>query len=169
MDTKVLMLARAGLLVVAFLLQASAQDRYLVRAPSAEIGNVAARHNLTYIRSLAGSAKNLHVVAAPVGADVQRTIQGLHADASVQGVEPDASVSLPETFPGAAASPDESPRPSTHFRPDTGQILRSIRLERLRQPSLRSPSSRWLRHTISPPARARSLRSSTPGWIPAIW
>src|SRR5271157_4153961 len=99
MDRTVRMLARAGLLAVAFLLQTSAQDRYLVRAPNAEIGNIAARHNLTLIRSLAGSAKNLHVVAAPPGADVQRTIQGLHADESVQGVERDGLVSLPETFP----------------------------------------------------------------------
>lgn len=99
MDRTVRTLARAGLLAVAFLLQASAQDRYLVRAPNAEIGNIAARHNLTLIRSLAGSAKNLHLVAAPPGADVQRTIQGLHADDSVQGVERDVLVSLPETFP----------------------------------------------------------------------
>ena len=101
MDRKIRILARAGLLVVAFLLRASAQDRYLVRAPSSQIGNVAARHNLTLIRSLEGSAGNLHLVAAPAGADVQRTIQGLQADASVQGVEPDFPVSLPETSAGA--------------------------------------------------------------------
>ena len=100
MDRRVRTLSRASILVVAFLLQASAQDRYLVRAPNAEIGNIAARHNLTLIRSLAGSA-NLHLVAAPPGADVQHTIQRLHADASVQGVESDASVALPEIFPGA--------------------------------------------------------------------
>ena len=101
MDRKIRILARAGFLVVAFLLCASAQDRYLVRAPSSQIGNIAARHNLTLIRSLEGSAGNLHLVAAPAGADVQRTMQGLQADASVQGVEPDFPVSLPETSPGA--------------------------------------------------------------------
>ena len=101
MDKEVRTLARAGFLVVAFLLCASAQDRYLVRAPSSQIGNVAARHNLTLIRSLEGSAGNLHLVAAPAGADVHRTIQGLQADASVQGVEPDLPVSLPETSAGA--------------------------------------------------------------------
>ena len=47
MDRKVRTLARAGFLVMVFLLCASAQDRYLVRAPSSQIGNVAARHNLT--------------------------------------------------------------------------------------------------------------------------
>ena len=101
MDRIIRTSARTGLLIVAFLLHASAQDRYLVRAPISQIGNIAARHNLTIIRSFDGSGKDLHLVAAPPGADVQRTIQGLHADESVQGVEPDASVSLPETFPGA--------------------------------------------------------------------
>ena len=101
MDRKIRILARAGFLVAAFLLCASAQDRYLVRASSSEIGKVAARHNLTLIRSLEGSAKDLHLVAAPAGADVQRTIHGLQADASVQGVEPDLPVSLPETSAGA--------------------------------------------------------------------
>jgi hypothetical protein len=101
MDRIIRTSARTGLLIVAFLLHASAQDRYLVRAPISQIGNIAARHNLTLIRSFAGSATNLHVVAAPPGADVQRTIQGLRADASVGGVESDTSVSLPETFPGA--------------------------------------------------------------------
>jgi hypothetical protein len=113
MDRIIRILARAGFLVVAFLLCASAQDRYLVRAPSSQIGNVAARHNLTLIRSLEGSAGNLHLVAAPAGADVQRTMQGLQADASVQGVEPDCSISLPEAAPGAPlrqmGAPDPAP------------------------------------------------------------
>jgi hypothetical protein len=86
---------------MAFLLRASAQDRYLVRAPSSEIGNIAARHGLTVVRSVEGSAGNLHVVAAPAGADVQRTMQSLQADASVQWVEPDTPISLPETSGGA--------------------------------------------------------------------
>ena len=101
MDRKIRILARSGFLVVAFLLCASAQDRYLVRAPSSQIGNIAARHNLTLIRSLEGSAKDLHLVAAPAGADVHRTMQGLQADALVQAVEPDLPVSLPETSAGA--------------------------------------------------------------------
>jgi hypothetical protein len=113
MDRKIRRLARVGLLIAAFLLRASAQDRYLVRAPSSEIGGITARHNLTLIRSIAGSASNLHLVAAPKGADVQRTIQGLQADASVQGVESDSSVSLPETSPGVALRqmglPDPAP------------------------------------------------------------
>ena len=97
MDRRIRSLARTGLLVVAAL-HASAQDRYLVRAPKLEIGNIAARHNLTIIRSLEGSAGNLHVVSAPAGADVQTTIRRLQADASVQGVEPDVPVNLPETY-----------------------------------------------------------------------
>jgi hypothetical protein len=113
MDKKIRMMARASLLVVAFLLRASAQDHYLVRAPISQIGNIAARHNLTLIRSLEGSAVNLHVVAAPAGADPQRTIQDLQADASVQGVEPDVPVNLPETSPGAqlrnTGMPDPAP------------------------------------------------------------
>src|SRR5271157_3824992 len=100
MNKKILMLARASLLIVTFLLRASAQDRYLVRAPSSQIGNIAARHNLTIIRWFEGSAGNLHLVAAPAGADVQRTLQGLQAEGSVQGVEPDFPISLPETSPG---------------------------------------------------------------------
>ena len=97
MDRRIRLLARTGLLVVATLLRVSAQDRYLVRAPKLEIGNIAARHNLTIIRSLEGSAGNLHVVSAPAGADAQRTIQRLQADASVQGAEPDLPINLPET------------------------------------------------------------------------
>jgi subtilisin family serine protease len=101
MDKDIRILARVGVLVVAVVLQASAQDRYLVRAPSSAIGNIAARHNLTVIRSFEGSGGNLHLVAAPTRADVQRTIQALQADASVQGVEPDLPVRLPETSAGA--------------------------------------------------------------------
>jgi subtilisin family serine protease len=101
MDSRVRTLARVGLLVVVFLWQASAQDRFLVRAPNSDIGTIAARHNLTLVRSLEGSARNLHLVAAPAGADVQRAIQRLHADAFVQGAELDVSVSLPEKCPGA--------------------------------------------------------------------
>ena len=101
MDKKIRTLARGGLLVMAFLLQASAQDRYLVRAPSPEIGNIAARHDLTVIRSFEGSARNLHLVAAPAGANAQRTMQGLQADPSVNAVEPEFPISLPETAAGA--------------------------------------------------------------------
>ena len=97
MDRRIRLLARTGLLVVATLLRASAQDRYLVRASKVEIGNIAARHNLTIIRSFEGSAGNLHVMSAPAGADFQRTIQRLQTDASVQGVEPDLRINLPET------------------------------------------------------------------------
>jgi subtilisin family serine protease len=86
---------------MAFLLRASAQDRYLIRAPISEIGNIAARHHLDIIRSFEGSAANLHLVAAPVGADIERTMQDLQADASVQGVEPDFPINLPEAPPGA--------------------------------------------------------------------
>jgi subtilisin family serine protease len=113
MNKKLRILARAGLLVMAFLLQVSAQDRYLVRAPGPEIGNIAARHNLTILRSFEGSARNLHLVTAPAGADVQRTMQGLQADGSVQGVEPDFPIGLPETPSGAPlrqmGSPDPAP------------------------------------------------------------
>ena len=101
MDRRIHLLVRTGLLVVATLLRVSAQDRYLVRAPKLEIGNIAARHNLTIIRSLEGSAGNLHVVSAPAGADAQTTIRRLQADASVQGVEPDLPINLPETSAGA--------------------------------------------------------------------
>lgn len=101
MYRRIRLLARTGLLVVATLLRVSAQDRYLVRAPKLEIGNIAARHNLTIIRSFEGSAGNLHVVSAPAGADVQTTIRRLQADASVQGVEPDLPINLPETSAGA--------------------------------------------------------------------
>ena len=96
MDRRIRLLARIGLLVVATL-HAYAQDRYLVRASKVEIGNIAARHNLTIIRSFEGSAGNLHVVSAPAGADAQRTIQRLQADASVRGAEPDLPINLPET------------------------------------------------------------------------
>ena len=100
METNIRRLARAGFLIVAFLLRASAQDRYLIRAPISEIGNIAARHHLTIIRSFEGSARNLHLVTAPAGEDVQRTMQGLQADALVQGVEPDFPISLPEMSAG---------------------------------------------------------------------
>jgi hypothetical protein len=101
MYTKMHTLAQVSLLILVLGLGASAQDRYIVRAPGSDIGNVASRHGLTIIRSFEGSGKNLHLVAAPSGADARHTVQGLQADALVQGVEPDVSVSLPETFPGA--------------------------------------------------------------------
>jgi len=112
MNRKNHILARVSLLILVFLLQASAQDRYLVRARGSDIGNVAARHNLTIVRSLDGSARNLHLVAVPAGSDARHIIQSLQADASVQGAEPDFPINLPEKFPWAPLRTPGLPDPA---------------------------------------------------------
>jgi len=88
-------LAQISLLLVALGPAALAADRYLIRVPSSKIGDVAARHGLTLVRSFRGSASGLHSVQAPSGTDPRL----IAADSSVQGVESDGNLFLPEAAP----------------------------------------------------------------------
>ncbi|MGA3097684.1 MAG: S8 family serine peptidase [Bryobacteraceae bacterium] len=88
-------LARVILLLVALGPAALAADQYLVRVPSSKIGDVVARHGLTLLRSLQGSARGFHVVLAPSGTDPR----DIASDPSVQDLEEDSNVLLPEAAP----------------------------------------------------------------------
>ena len=165
MDRKIRMLARAGLLVVAFLLRAFAQDRYLVRAPISQIGNIAARHNLTLIRSFEGSATNLHLVAASRRGGCPAHHSGsargrVHRGRGIGQIrEPSRDVSQGRRF-ARWGSPTQPLFPTGRWSNTTEHPPGT--------PTSTSPrpsSSRWLRLTLSPPARAQSSPFSTPGWI----
>jgi subtilisin family serine protease len=98
-------LARTTILAVLFLLHASAQERYILRAKPNSIGDIAGKHGLTILRSLQGSGSGLFVVQSARGGDL---LLELALDPAVQDVERDMNVRLPE-LQGLA-----SPRP-----PDT--------------------------------------------------
>jgi subtilisin family serine protease len=86
-------LAQTILLLAALGPAALAADRYLVRVSPSKIGDVVARHGLTLVRSLQGSANGLYLVQAPPGMDSRQVA----ADTSVQSLELDGVLHLPET------------------------------------------------------------------------
>jgi subtilisin family serine protease len=86
---------QTGLLIL-LATQLFAQGRFLVRVPHASIGDVAGRHGMTVVLSLAGSGKGLYVVQAPDGANRDQALKALAADPDVQYAEADSAVALPE-------------------------------------------------------------------------
>jgi subtilisin family serine protease len=84
---------RISLLIALFTLGALAEDRYLVKV-TGNVNEVAKRHGLTVVRSLAGSASG-HYVLASASADPHVVLRQLAADVSVQTAESDAPVLLP--------------------------------------------------------------------------
>jgi subtilisin family serine protease len=96
-------LARIILLLVALGPAALAADRYLIRVAPSRIGDVVARHGLTLLRTLQGSATGLYSVQASPGTDPRL----IAADTSVQSLEADGLLFLPE------ATPDFSRQAST--------------------------------------------------------
>jgi subtilisin family serine protease len=92
------MLTRIGLVLIVLSPWAFAGEHYLLRVPSAKIGDVAARHGLKVVREI-GSANDLFRVkfnGAPSGA----ALDALSRDPAVEDLEEDGQLALPEIAGG---------------------------------------------------------------------
>ena len=85
---------RITLLISLCFLRASAQDRYLVRAPGWAIYQIASRNGVTVVKSLTGSAEGLHVVSVPRVWNAAQIVQNLKSE--VQWLEHDDALTVPE-------------------------------------------------------------------------
>jgi subtilisin family serine protease len=92
------MLTRISLVLIVLSQWALAGERYLVRAPSTKVGNVAARHGLKVVRGV-GSGNDLFQVEFS-GTPSQAALDALTRDPAVQDLELDGRLTLPETAPG---------------------------------------------------------------------
>src|SRR5689334_1275133 len=91
-------LARSGLLMSLLLASASAQNHFIVRAPSATLSNIkdiCSRHAMQFVADLGGSAKGLYVVNSnlPLG----QFILALQRETLIQSIEQDLPLALPES------------------------------------------------------------------------
>jgi subtilisin family serine protease len=91
---------RLPLLIALFSLAAFAEDFYFVKVQG-DVNELARRHGLTVVKSLAGSAANLHVLSSS-GRDPQTVLHSLGAEFSVRTVESDSAVVLPGIRPASA-------------------------------------------------------------------
>lgn len=108
---------RITVLISLFFLRAFAQDRYLVRAPAAAIGQIASRHGVALVKSLTGSAQGLHVVSVPNVWNAAQLVQSLKSDPQVQWVEHDDALTVPEaTAPGPQLRGHSGHLPLTNFQ-----------------------------------------------------
>ncbi len=89
-------LARIGLLLAILSPAAFAGEHFLLRASPEKIDAIAARHNLTKIHPLKGSAEGLFQIEA----DSEKAGK-LAKDADVQSLEADDKAMLPEAAPGS--------------------------------------------------------------------
>ncbi len=91
---------RLPLLIALFSLGAFAEDFYFVKVQG-DVNELARRHGLTVVKSLGGSAANLHVLSSS-GRDPQTVLHSLGAEFSVRTVESDSAVVLPGIRPASA-------------------------------------------------------------------
>jgi subtilisin family serine protease len=82
---------------------AFAEDRYLVKG-AGDINDIAARHGLTVVKSLNGSASGLYVLASK-GVIPQSVLRSLSMDTAVQSAEPEKAVRLPGIHSSAPINP----------------------------------------------------------------
>ncbi len=103
MLSKLHILTRTGFLMGLFLVCASAQNHYIVSAPSGNIQDICSRNGLQFVASLNGSARGLYIVNSPLA--LSAVAQALQREPSVKGVEQDQPLALPETSKTAALPP----------------------------------------------------------------
>lgn len=89
-------LARIGILAVLALAPALAENRYILRADPAAVGELARRHGLAILRSMDDPSQGLHLVSVPDGPSHQQIVRSIKADRDVENLEPDHVVALPE-------------------------------------------------------------------------
>jgi len=92
---------------------AFAEDRYLVKG-AGDINDIAARHGLTVVKSLAGSASGLYVLSSK-GAIPQTVLRSLSMDSAVQSAEPEKAVRLPGIDASARIHPASAPAAGLPF------------------------------------------------------
>src|ERR1035438_1685633 len=93
---------RIALLVTLFCLGAFAQEKYFVTV-TGDVNGIAKRHNLTVVKSLAGSAGQ-HVLSSK-GANPHSVLRSLSLDSAVKSAELDKVVLLPGKKAAATVYP----------------------------------------------------------------
>jgi len=104
---------RIAFLVALYSLGAFAEDRYLVKG-TGDIHDIAVRHGLTVVKSLAGSASGLYVLSSK-GAIPQTVLRSLSMDSAVQSAEPEKAVRLPGIDASARIHPASAPAAGLPF------------------------------------------------------
>ena len=98
---------RIAFLIALYSLGAFAEDRYLVKG-TGDIHDIAVRHGLTVVKSLAGSASGLYVLSSK-GAIPQTVLRSLSMDSAVQSAEPEKAVRVPGIKASATVHPASGP------------------------------------------------------------
>jgi subtilisin family serine protease len=98
---------RIAFLIALYSLGAFAEDRYLVKG-TGDIHDIAVRHGLTVVKSLAGSASGLYVLSSK-GAIPQTVLRSLSMDSAVQSAEPEKAVRVPGIKASATVHPASAP------------------------------------------------------------
>jgi subtilisin family serine protease len=108
-------LIRTCLLIGSLAIAAHGQNsNYVVQLSATadtDAAGVAARHGMTLVKSLTGSATGIHVLAAPAGQDPGLTVQSLTSDPAVQTAEADGPVAVPGINAAAQIHPPSAPAP----------------------------------------------------------
>jgi subtilisin family serine protease len=107
MPRKLYILARIGLPLTLCLSAGFAEDHFLIHSNS-DVAEIARRHGLTVIKSLAGSGNGNHVLSSN-GQNPGDVMRGLAADAGVETVESDKPVVLPGIHNAAPVHPAGAP------------------------------------------------------------
>jgi len=91
-------LARSGLLISLLVVSASAQNHFIVRAPSATLANIkdiCSRHGLQFVVDLGGSAKGLYILNSNL--PLSQFTLALQRETLIQNIEQDLPLALPES------------------------------------------------------------------------
>jgi subtilisin family serine protease len=92
---------------------AFAQAKYLVKV-TGDVHGIAARHNLTVVRSLTGSAVGYHVLSSK-GADPRTVLHNLSMESAVSAAETEQPVRLPGIKPGSPIHPASAAAGTARF------------------------------------------------------
>src|SRR4051812_38112425 len=105
--------AKIGALALLLSSALLADDRFVVKV-NGDVNQLAARNNLSVVKSLSGSGTGIHVLQAPRGASLLQVLRNLANDSLVAGAESEKPLVLPglssTSSPIPSASRNTSPR-----------------------------------------------------------
>ena len=108
MSRKLHIPARTGLWLALWCFIGSAEDRYVIHT-NGNINQIAKRHGLKVIHSLAGSGSGHHVLSSS-GLNPREVLNSLAADSDIKTAETDVPVLLPGQRSGAPVHPASAPQ-----------------------------------------------------------
>jgi subtilisin family serine protease len=106
-------LVRIAILLALYALGAFAEDRYLVKV-TGDVNGIAARHGLTVVKSLTGSASG-HYILSSKGAIPQSVLNSLAREFAVSSAETEKPVQLPGINAAAPVRPAGAPAAFTRI------------------------------------------------------